>query len=60
LQPRPVKIVYLPPLPQHLLRCAMQQANLRSYTVAKEIFVSVLQLQNVYLGFATQYQLAHR
>jgi hypothetical protein len=54
------KIVYLPPLLQRLLRCAMQRVNLRSYIVAKEISVSVSLLPNVYLGFATLCQLAHR
>jgi hypothetical protein len=56
----PVKIVYLPLLPQHLLRFAMQLANLRSYTAAKEISESVLPLPNVYLGSATLFQLEHR
>jgi hypothetical protein len=56
----PVKIVYLPPLPQRLLRYVMQPVNLHSCIVAKEISVSVLQLLNVYLVFATLFQLAHR
>jgi hypothetical protein len=55
-----VKIAYWPLLLQHLLRCAMQLANLRSYIVAKEISVYVLQLLNVYLVYATLFQLAHR
>jgi hypothetical protein len=50
----------LPPLLQHLLRCAMQPVNLRSYIVAKAISVSVSLLLNVYLVFATLFQLAHR
>jgi hypothetical protein len=56
----PVKIVYLPPLPQHLRHCAMQPVNLRSCIADKEIFVSVLPLLNVYLVFAIQCQWAHR
>jgi hypothetical protein len=55
-----VKIAYWPLLLQRLLRCAMQLANLRSYIVAKEISVYVLQLLNVYLVYATLFQLAHR
>jgi hypothetical protein len=55
-----VKIAYWPLLLQRLLRCAMQLANLRSYIVAKEISVYVLQLLNVYLVYATLCQLAHR
>ena len=55
-----VKIVYSPPLPQHLPRYAMPPVNLHSYIVAKAISVSVLPLPNVYLVFATQCQLAHR
>jgi hypothetical protein len=38
----------------------MQLANLRSYTAAKEISESVSPLPNVYLGFATLFQLEHR
>jgi hypothetical protein len=38
----------------------MQLANQRSYIVAKAISVSVLQLLNVYLDYATLFQLAHR
>jgi hypothetical protein len=56
----PVKIVYLPPLPQRLLRYVMQPVNLRSCTAVKEISVSVLPLLNVYLVFATLFQLGHR
>jgi hypothetical protein len=56
----PVKIAYLPQQHQHLLRCAMQPVNLPSYIAAKEISESVLQSLNVYLGFATLFQLAHR
>jgi hypothetical protein len=56
----PVKIVYLPPLPQPLLRYVMQPVNLRSCTAVKEISVSVLPLLNVYLVFAIQCQWAHR
>jgi hypothetical protein len=37
----PVKIVYLPPLPQRLLRYVMQPVNLHSYIAAKEISVFV-------------------
>jgi hypothetical protein len=59
-QLRPVRIVYWLLLPQHLLHCAMQPANLHSYTAAKEISVFVWLLQNVYLDFATLYLLAHR
>jgi hypothetical protein len=55
-----VKIAYWPLLPQHSRRCAMQLANQRSYIVAKAISVSVLQLLNVYLDYATLFQLAHR
>jgi hypothetical protein len=55
-----VKIAYWLLLPQHSRRCAMQPANLRSYIVAKAISVSVLQLLNVYLVFATLFQLVHR
>jgi hypothetical protein len=55
-----VKIVYVPPLPQPLLRYVMQPVNLHSYIAAKEISESVLQLQNVYQDFATQCQLEHR
>jgi hypothetical protein len=55
-----VKIACWPLLPQLLLRYGMQPVNLLSCTAAKEIFVSVLLLQNVYLDFATLYQLAHR
>jgi hypothetical protein len=43
-----------------LLRYAMQPANQRSYTVAKAISVSVSLLLNVYLVYATLFQLAHR
>jgi hypothetical protein len=56
----PVKIVYLPPLLQPLLRYVMQPVNLRSCIAVKAIFVSVLQLLNVYLVFAIQCQWAHR
>jgi hypothetical protein len=56
----PVKIVYLPPLPQRLLRYVMQPVNLRSCIADKEISVSVLPLLNVYLVFAIQCQWAHR
>jgi hypothetical protein len=55
-----VKIVYLPPLPQPLLRYVMQPVNLRSCIVAKAIFAFVLQLLNVYLVFAILFQLGHR
>jgi hypothetical protein len=50
----------LPPLLQRLLRYVMQPVNLRSYIVAKAISVSVSLLLNVYLVFATLFQLAHR
>jgi hypothetical protein len=55
-----VKIAYWPLLPQHSRRCAMQLAKQRSYIVAKAISVSVLQLLNVYLDYATLFQLALR
>jgi hypothetical protein len=55
-----VKIVYLPQPLQPLPRFAMQRVNLRSYTVAKEISESALQLPNVYLGFVILFQLEHR
>jgi hypothetical protein len=54
-----VKIAYWLLLPQHLLHCAMQPANLRSCIVAKVISESVSRLLNVYLVFATLFQLAH-
>jgi hypothetical protein len=38
----------------------MQRVNLRSYTAAKEISESALQLPNVYLGFVILFQLGHR
>jgi hypothetical protein len=56
----PVKIVYLLLLPLPLLLCVMQLANLRSYTAAREISESALQLPNVYLGFVILFQLEHR
>jgi hypothetical protein len=56
----PVKIACWPLLPQLLLRYGMQRVNLLSCTAAKEISVFVWLLQNVYLGFATLYLLAHR
>jgi hypothetical protein len=59
LPPLQVKIAYLPPLLQHLLRCAMPPANQRSCIVAKEISVSVSLLLSAYLDFAIQCQLAH-
>jgi hypothetical protein len=52
----PAKIDLLPQQPLHLLLFAMQLVNQRSYTAVKEISESVLQLQNVYLDFATLYQ----
>jgi hypothetical protein len=55
-----VKIAYWLLLRPHLLRYAMQPANQRSYTVAKAISVSVSLLLNVYLVYATLFQLAHR
>jgi hypothetical protein len=55
----PVKIVYLPPQPQHLLRCAMQPVNLHSYIAAKETFVFVWLLQNVYQVSVILFRLAH-
>jgi hypothetical protein len=55
-----VKIAYWPLLLQRLLRCAMQLANLRSCTAAKEISESASLLLNVYLVYATLFQLAHR
>jgi hypothetical protein len=38
----------------------MQQVNPRSYTAAKEISESVLQLLNVYQAYAILFRLAHR
>jgi hypothetical protein len=54
-----VKIVYLPPLPQPLLRYVMQPVNLHSYIAAKEISESVLQSQNVYQVSVILFRLAH-
>jgi hypothetical protein len=55
-----VKIDYWPRLPRLLPPCAMQLVNPHSYTAAKAISASVLQLRNVYLGYVILYQLAHR
>jgi hypothetical protein len=55
-----VKIVYWPLLPQLLLRCAMQQVNPPSSTVAKEISESASQLPNAYRAYAILSPLAHR
>jgi hypothetical protein len=55
-----VKIVYLLQQAQPLPHSVMQRVNPRSSTAAKEIFVSVLPLLNVYLVFAIQYLLEHR
>jgi hypothetical protein len=44
---------------QHLPHFAMQLVNQRSYIAVKEISESVLQLQSVYLDFATLYQSVH-
>jgi hypothetical protein len=45
---------------QHLPLCVMQRVNPHSSIAAKEIFVSVSLLLNVYLVFAIQYLLEHR
>jgi hypothetical protein len=55
-----VKIAYWPLLPQHSRRCAMQLVNPLSCTAAKEISESASLLLNVYLDFATLFQLEHR
>jgi hypothetical protein len=55
-----VRIVYLLQQAQHLPLCVMQRVNRRSSIAAKEIFVSVSLLLNVYLVFAIQYLLEHR
>jgi hypothetical protein len=55
-----VKIVYLLQQAQPLPHSAMQRVNRRSSTAAKEIFVSVSLLLNVYQVFVIQYLLEHR
>jgi hypothetical protein len=55
-----VKIAYWLLLPQHSRRCAMQLVNPLSCTAAKEISESASLLLNVYLDFATLFQLEHR
>jgi hypothetical protein len=56
----PVKIVYLLQQAQPLPHSVMQRVNPHSSIAAKEIFVSVSLLLNVYLGFAIRYLLVHR
>jgi hypothetical protein len=46
----------LQPLLLHSLPCAMQRVNLLNFISDKAMFVSVLQLQNVYLDFATLFR----
>jgi hypothetical protein len=45
------KIAYLPQPPPYLPPCAMQQENPRSFTAAKEISASALQLPSAYLVY---------
>jgi hypothetical protein len=60
LLPLPVKIASSQLPHQHLPHFAMQLVNQRSCIAVKEISESVLQLQNVYLDFATLSQSVHR
>jgi hypothetical protein len=60
LQLLPVKIALLQPQHLHWLPFAMQRVNPPSSIAAKVISVSVLQLLNVFLGYATVFQLEHR
>jgi hypothetical protein len=55
----PEKIVFLPLQRQLLPPCAMPRVSLLSCIAVKEIFVFVLQLQNVSLVFAIQFQSVH-
>jgi hypothetical protein len=55
-----VKIVSLQPLAQHWPHFGMPLVNPHSSIVAKEIFESVLPLQNVFLACAIPSQLVHR
>jgi hypothetical protein len=55
-----VKIVSLQPLAQHWPHFGMPLVNPLSSIAAKEIFESVLPLQNVFLACAIPSQLAHR
>jgi hypothetical protein len=54
------KIVYLPLLHRHLLRCVMQLVRVLSSISDKEINASVLLLQSAYQDFATLFLLAQR
>jgi hypothetical protein len=56
----PVRIVYLLQQAQPLPHSVMQRVNPHSSTAAKEIFVSVSLLLNVYQVFVIQYLLEHR
>jgi hypothetical protein len=56
----PEKIDFLPLQLQLLPLCAMPRVSLLNCIAVKEIFVSVLQLQNVSLVFAIQFQWVHR
>jgi hypothetical protein len=51
-----VRIVCWPPLRLPYLRYVMLPVRAPSFTVAKEIYESVLQLQSVYLVCATLYR----
>jgi hypothetical protein len=55
-----VKIASLPPLAQHLPHFGMPPVNPLNSIAAKEIFESVLPLQNVFLACAILFQLVHR
>jgi hypothetical protein len=55
-----VKIVSLQPQAQHWPHFGMPLVNPRNSIAAKEIFESVLPLQNVFLACAIPFQLAHR
>jgi hypothetical protein len=54
-----VKIVSLRPLAQHLPHFGMPLVNPRNSIAAKEIFESVLPLQNVFLACAIPFQSVH-
>jgi hypothetical protein len=54
------KIDFLPLQRRHLPRCAMPPVNLLSSIAVKEIFESVLPLQNDFLVCAILFQWVHR